>query len=760
MSNENGVCLRANKYALVVTTILAGFNSNISYANVDSNSFVIEDIVVTAQRKSESLQDVPFSIAAFTEDQLAKRGAVDLASFARSVSGLSVTDLGPGQTQISIRGITTGQVFRDEPFKKESVGVYVDEIPVSNARYTPDLDFFDIQRVEVLRGPQGTLYGAGSLSGTMRVVTNQPDPGALAGAVDFKASTTKKGDESYSVKGMINAPLVKDILALRVVGYGDFSGGVIDNIALGEKDVDSSKRYGTRIAARLNVNDRLSITPSLHVNRLETNGFPLEDTLNFPRSIEAGELEQYRELEEGIDDRLTIVNLTMSYDLDWAELVSSTSHIDRNFKVRRDLSLFFDLPIIPVPDQLLPLDGNTKLNNFIQEVRLSSQNNEKFEWIFGLFYSEDKKYFSQRILSPGLDDALGIDSMADFAAPAADTASFNEFNLDLEKKAVFGEITYHITQDFSVKAGLRWFDSKETADQRLTGLFAGGLITRSGTVSEDGVNPRFIVSYQPNDDILLSAQASRGFRLGGINDPVLEGLCRPFLDQLFGEGGNAPTDFKSEKLWNYEVAAKTAWLDRRLIVNGSAYYIEYKDLQQSVRLPCSSQFTGNVGEATSKGLELEVTARPTQALSVGFTVSYTDTKLKSLGGFQAFVSASDGDPLPLSPKWSAGANVGYVRPLWDQIDGFIDVYYQYSGSVVQFLGEGIKTDPYHIAGFRTGVATENWELAFFVDNLFDERAELFFDREFVGAGPDGMNGRNSVSRNRPRTIGVNIKANF
>ena len=358
----------------------------------------LEEIVVTAQKRSESLQDIPFSVAAVTEENIRRSGSSNLAELARNVSGLAITDLGPGQSQVAIRGISAGQVVRDQAGVKESVGIYLDESAISVALFTPDLDLYDVERFEVLRGPQGTLFGAGSASGTLRYITRQPQLDEFAATTELTAATVTDGEFGGAVKAALNLPM-GDITAARIVGYYSKLPGFMDSVYPGrsdEEDVNDGERTGVRAALRIQPSDALSITPRIVYQKLETNGFPRIDAWNIlgnpytttEPAVSLGERRQVTQLEEGIDDDFTLGDLTIQYDFGSVTLTSVSAYTDRQVVVTRDASqlsgsVTYDLQNAYGSGDISadvrlnsPLIDSTDLESFSQELRLSSNDGD------------------------------------------------------------------------------------------------------------------------------------------------------------------------------------------------------------------------------------------------------------------------------------------------------------------------------------------------------------------------------------------------
>jgi iron complex outermembrane receptor protein len=766
----------------------------------------LEEIVVTAQKRTESLQDIPFSVAAVTEETLRRSGATNIVELARNVSGLAITDLGPGQSQVAIRGISAGQVIRDQPGVKESVGIYLDESAISVALFTPDLDFYDVERVEVLRGPQGTLFGAGSSSGTLRYITRQPQLGEFDASTELTASTVDDGEFGGSVKAALNLPMGETVAA-RLVGYYSELPGFIDSIYpdRGKKeDVNGGERTGVRASLRFQPNDQLSVTPRIVYQKLETNGFPRIDVWNIlgnpytttETPVAYGERTQVTQFKEGLDDDFTLGDLNISYDFGGVTLTSITSYTDRQVRVVRDASqltgsVTYDIEGDPGYDSShVRLDSalvdDTDLQAFSQELRLASNDTDaKFRWLVGAFYQQVDREYAQTLPTPGWDDLVGIDNTL-FNAPA-DHPYFSELSYDFEQFALFGEGTYKFTDQWSLTAGLRYYDFSEDRTLTFAGVFADPNILTDvpGTTESDGFSPRVILEFNPNDDVMLTAQVARGFRLGGINDPLNEGLCGS-QEEIDTYSGHPVWD--DEETTNYELGAKTRWADGRVQFNAAAFYTDIDGLQVVVNTSCSSRIILNA-QARAVGGEIELFAHPNENWDFGLTATYvnaeiTDTQVGPNG--LPLAGIRKGNRLPTSPELQAAASATYSWPWSNGLNGYVNLTLQHVGSSYTQLADQepgfgtISTTPtgnegilrgfgaptitslnfpaelpdYQIGNLRFGVESENWELAAFVNNLWDERAFLSLDYE------RGRSARVGYLTNQPRTYGITLNYNF
>ncbi|WP_235015393.1 TonB-dependent receptor [Oceanicoccus sp. KOV_DT_Chl] len=400
--------------ALLPAAIVAVYSGGVA-----AERATIEEVLVTATKRSTSIKDVPFSINAQTQQDIQRAGAGSLEDLARNVAGLSIQNLGPGQSQVSIRGVSAGQVIRDQPGVKEQVGIYLDESVISLSLFTPDFDLFDLNRVETLRGPQGTLFGSGSVGGTVRYITNQPTFESVEGLIEANFHTVTDGEEGGHFKGMVNIP-ISDTLAMRVVAYNTEYAGYID--ALGEngarsRDVNGGTRTGGRIALKFQPTESLTITPRITYQELESDGFNRQEVFNLYANpytttrpaIQLGEREQYLLLDEKFTDETLLADLVVEINLDAFDITSITSYTERDILVSRDASALTGSVSVDVgiPDAgvLLPsnLRDTTDLEQLTQEVRLSSNGNGALQWLVGAFYSDTDREYEQRLPTPGYD---------------------------------------------------------------------------------------------------------------------------------------------------------------------------------------------------------------------------------------------------------------------------------------------------------------------------------------------------------------------
>ena len=793
------------------------------------------EIIVTATKRASRVQDVPFSINAQTQADIERANAQTIEDISRNVAGLAVQNLGPGQSQVSIRGVSAGQIVRDQPGVKEQVGIYLDESVVSLSLFTPDFDLFDLNRVETLRGPQGTLFGSGSVGGTIRYITNQPKLGVVEGEVEGGINFLKGGDMGWDGKAALNVPIA-DTLAARVVAYHTHFGGFIDAVGpAAGKNINDGNRSGTRVSLLWQPVPEVKITPRLVFQRATANGFNREEFYNLydnqftsgPAGTDLGERTQYLKMREKFRDQTTLMDLTASYDFGPAEITSVTSKLLRNILVSRDASAltgsvgvsFTGLGVDPNVVQLTSnLRDTTRLNQFTQELRLASTGSGPLSWVFGGFYSHVNRKYKQRLPTPGYDTPYGVQAInglcllanlfcsslgADPDDPSDNTPmtlaeaqngfpANSPYNADLpyiiKQKALFGEASYKFGQ-FKLTGGGRWYDFQEKRDFISGGVFSNRDTRIGDKTKSNGFSPRGIVSWEPTRYLSVNAQVAKGFRLGGINDPLNIPLCSTPDQGIYGPFASAT--YKDESLWNYEAGVK--YSRHGVTFNAAAFYNDIKNLQVTVDAgSCSSRLVFNVPKAHSKGIEAEFSVHPIDGFDLSFAGSLLNSEFDSTIDNPVLASRTgirDGNRLPTVPKYQFAVTAGYGRHFsptgeWylngsvqrvgsrftqpgDQEPGagvfsaaggngaiFYDPITGDFGVTDQNIGS-LKLPPYTLVNASLGLKWESGlEIVGYVNNIFDKDPKLSFDRERGGRARLGYN------IGQPRTIGLTVRQSF
>ncbi len=677
----------------------------------------------------------------------------------------------------------------------------MDESVISLSLFTPDFDLYDLNRVETLRGPQGTLFGSGSVGGTIRYITNKPAIGVDEGSLEFDLNTVTDGNEGGHFKGMVNVPLTENS-ALRLVGYSTEYAGFID--ALGENgdtdaDVNTGSRQGIRAAVRWEPTDSIVITPRVIFQQIDTDGFNRSEKFNLfanpytttRPAIQLDDREQYLLLEEGFEDDTLLVDLTIEVAFDSFDLTSVSTFLDRDILVSRDASALTGSVSVDLgyPDEAVLLPSNlrdrTGLEQFTQEVRISSNNDSKLQWLVGVFYSDTERTYTQRLPTPGYDAytdlTLGAGTSAAVSNGFGIDSPFNsDLPYDIEQTAIFGELTYEMSDKLSLTLGGRWYDFEEERVITTGGLFANGDFQITDKTASDGFNPRVLAAYKVNDSITWNAQAAQGFRLGGVNDPLNAGLCTDGDREIFG-GFQAYDD---ETMWNYETGFKAIW-GNGVRLNVAVFRAEIEDLQVTLDAgSCSSRISFNVEEAHTTGIEFELSAEPANGLLLSLAGSaleseFDDTVTTATGGILGGIE--DGNRLASVPELqiAAAATYTFSTALFGGSEGFLNATVQHVGDRYtqpsdQVAGAGdftsglpyagatgaeltsldLELDAYTIVNLRLGIAREDWETALYITNVTDEEADLSFDRERGGRARLGFR------TNQPRTVGIVFRKFF
>ena len=774
----------------------------------------LEAVTVTAMKREQEVIDVPLSIAAPTEQALRVRGVDNIEQVAQNVAGFSVQNLGPGQSQPAIRGASSGQISRDQPGVKEDVGAYLDESVVSLSLFTPDLDLFDVGRVEVLRGPQGTLFGSGSLAGTVRYISNQPQLGVSQTFGEAGATTIDGGDQGSIGKLGFNTPLGSKAAA-RIVGYSTRTGGWIDAVRPDltvSPNINGSTRAGLRAAVLLEPSSRLRITPRIVYQHVKADGWNRHDMYNILANpytttrpkVTLGPEQLFNAIDEPYTDKFLLGDVNLQYDFGGATLTSVSSYTHRNILVTRDGGALyssvvggtFALPenIYTLPD---PFRDHTNSLVWTQEVRLAGTASN-LHWLVGGFYANNKRGYGQDVYARNFDTlakplccpAIGIPANSlpygFTAGPLApkDHLFFSDLHYRLRQTAVFGEATLAVTSKLDLTAGARWYDFKEDRTQTFDGFFTS-YVTQTGTTKANGLAPRFIASYKASENLAFNGQVSRGFRLGGINDPLNKPICSPADTLTFGGHDR----WKDETVWNYEAGMKSRLAGGRASLNVAAFYMDIKNLQLNLTAgTCSSRLVYNVPKSRSAGLEFEFTAQPTDHWDLAFSTGINDAKLQStvtstdtLGVTTVVGGVKSGNRLPSVPRVQGSAAITYSLPVSTSRLS-LGGSYQYVGSrytQIDDLTPGIGTvhvgvmgqnmgaqspsqtfvfNPllpgYGILNLRAGLTHGTWEASAYVSNVTNEVAQLALDRE------RGLNARVGYLTNQPRTYGVSLRFNY
>jgi iron complex outermembrane receptor protein len=639
------------------------------------------EIVVSADRQNEvDIQKSPLAISVVDTQSLTREGAQGFNDYLTGLPSVALQQSSPGQNQFVIRGMVTNAFNHTNLQDRALVSVYLDDTPISLQGNTPDLKIFDLQRIEVVRGPQGTLYGAGAMAGNIRFVTVKPSTSKFEASGEATVADTAHGGADYSVRGVFNLPL-SETLALRINAYRGGDSGYIDNIGLNETDANSDNQTQARAVLRWKPVDELVVDLSHTFARLRSNGDPtlwrtvLADTTPLGPAIGTGPFETNNtNIPEHYNDDFNLTNLTMAYSFEPADLISSTSYVHRNFERitsgqylvgRRGLGL----NTVPYDSIMSSNNIQNTLRDFSQELRLQSRNAEHFSWITGLFFEHDTRTQVQDIPTVGFDqNAYGgfyfdngfTSTSPQVGAPHPDDPFYGNQDIRERQIAVFGEATYEFLPGLKLTGGARYFHWHQDFDLYFAGLlgaafnpagFPSSPLVRGGVAgSESGTNPRAALSYQVTDRMLVFTEAAKGFRFGGVNQPIPQ-TC----------GVQSPDTFGSDSAWTYQVGEKSSFFDDRTTLNLTAFLTNWSDVQTSKLISqCSYFFIVNDGHIRTKGVELESRSRLTDQLLFTINASYTDAESN---GPIPNLGVLDGAKAPLVPRYEGSASVDYAVPV-------------------------------------------------------------------------------------------------
>lgn len=707
-----------------------------------------EEIVVTANKRAERLAIVPMALSVESGKKLDEQNANGLQDYLGNLPNVSMQSFGsPGLGKVIIRGINSVTF-------NATTGTYIDDIPFGSstlfaggALLTPDLDPSILDRVEVLKGPQGTLYGASGPGGVIKFVTRNPDTEKFAFGAKEEISSVRHGEMGFSLRANANIPLAKDQLAMRISGYYRRDPGYLDNAFDGEKDVNRIISKGVNATLLWTPTEELSIKLGGIVQDLNSqgiNGVAVDQAAFFgfvtPRGIIPvfGPYNSEFTTPEWNRTRTRVGSATINYEISPSvSLVSATSYSQARNRKRADYSPDY-AAFAPPGDRVQFLYG-LETKKFTQELRLSSTSEGPFEWLVGGFYTDEKSEFIS-IFQPILpSDAFDTSTPVVFGG--------HEFTR-YKEYAAFGNLTYYLTPKLDVTVGLRFAHNSTSLVAFERGLFGNpadpdtDLVTRFPK-SKDGVTSYLAsLRWRPSDDTMFYARVASGYRPGGPrNLPI--GIPAPpgFTDE-----------FGSETLWNYEIGARTSLFDNHLTLSGAVYYIDWTNVQGFVSFGAFGAF-GNAGDAESKGFEVEATLRPMPGLSIAAAFGYADAKLTRA---DPTFGAPVGGALPFAPKVTLSVNPEYEWALGGSWKGFLGGNLQYQSkrwSNIEGAFLSVPLEAYGTVDLHAGVRSDHFDVTLFVKNLFDVYAGIA-DNSTMFNAPAKM------GINTPRTIGVSFKQAF
>jgi iron complex outermembrane recepter protein len=739
----------------------------------------LQEVVVTAQYRSESAQHVPMSISVLTSQTLEVRDVKNLTDFINTIPNVSYA-IGQsaygfaGSYAIAIRGISGS----------DTTGFYLDDTPVPDSI---DPHIVGVQRIEVLRGPQGTLYGARSMGGTVRLLTVQPDTENFSATAHAGVSDTEHTDTPNTLAdGAVNLPLIHGTLGLRLEGYYEYDAGFFDRTSIpaggtpatsasspAPFDVGNVGRMDTRgssLSLLWQLSDNLTITPRVLYQRDLSNGFPVADLYYNPAggapTLKPTSFDQERlfNLPEYSTDIWSLSSLNIKYHTSFGDLTSSTSYFKRDIDEDENQSEFVYLVLIqPFDAAPLPstIGAQTRFRRYVEEVRFVSQLPGPVQFVAGAYYADTYGNFDPANGPPAIVPGLNAESGGVLGSDDV----FEQFNhQQITEPALYGDASWSATRELELTAGLRAYRVNTANSSYQAGLAVGPtpLIGAPTTLSAQGVIPKFQAQYQLTPNDMLYTLASKGFRPGGLQLEIPANQTLGCVANL-AEFGLTPADtryFKSDSLWNYEIGSKNSWDGDRFVLNGDAYYIRWNDIQQTVALPCGYAFTGNAGAAKSEGAELDASLRPLPGLDLSASAGYEHAVITAKGaGIGALSPQLPGSPVYMVPDWTANLEATYSHQLTAAYSMVYHFGYSYvgnrrSGNVNPF--EPRLVPAYGLLEANLGLQWSHYELLLTGKNLTDTIASY---GDYVAISAE-LPGRPRVAIAPPRTVGLEFRYNL
>lgn len=727
------------------------------------------EVVVTARHQVERIEDAPLSVAVFEGHEMERGGIDDVDRLVRAIPNVVRPPRGPvGNASIAIRGIFS-------PIGAASVGVYVDDVPVQirpvDFAGDPDLRLWDLERVEVLRGPQGTLFGASSLSGTLRLVTAAPDGSRASHRILAEVGSVRGGGWGGALGAMATGPLAGERLAYRLSARLTRDAGFVDKVAADgravARDINGETHATIRGALRARLGD-VTVTPSLLVERSRR-----DDLATFQSDL--GAFRQAFPVDQPGRDALLLGTVTVSAPAGRATFTSITSVLDRSGAQTSDYSTVFGELVLggAFPGLIPPGGSRSRVSitqrHFSQELRLTSAPGDALHWVAGLFFQRSAFDLLQRVSEPGLGTAtqqsLGANVEAVFGVPQLPGAvSYLGGERVVETRAAaYGEATLRLARGLEAFAGVRFSRSQVDLEVASSGPYAGSNepIEARGRQVETPVTPRAGLRYRITPGLTGYASAGRGFRAGGANTPVPSGPCQADL-AAFGLD-QAPSQYGSDSVWSYEAGLKHG--SRRFDLRAAAFLLDWTNTLQQVELPnCGFSYNANLGSVRSRGFELEVAVRPARGLTLSLASGYTDARFRrtivSSAGAQ-IVGA--GDRVPYVPRTALRIAGSFERPLGRRrlhLDAALEAHGAFVRSpappaqshvAVTYRGPGYAT-----LDVSVGLRSRRWDASLFAANLTGARPILYDSADLVPATHRPLR-QASIA---PRTLGLRLTRSF
>lgn len=694
-----------------------------------------DEIIVTAQKRQERLLDVPQSVSVISGDSLQEQHSQRLADYLTRIPSANIVENQAGNTRIVLRGINTGGVGA-------TVATYIDETPIGSATglangavLAPDLDPSDLERVEVLRGPQGTLYGANSLGGLVKYVTVAPSTNSIEANAEAGIEDVSHGNTGWWARAAGNIPFSDDA-AVRVSGFYRRDPGYIDDPSLGKKDVNDGETYGGRLSLLLKPTEGLRIRGSVLLQNIRSNGTNIVDLDPVTLRPSVGKLDHIRIVNEPNNIDYRVYNATIDYDFGPVTLISSTSFgtldqaqiIDASGVYGPPLSFVFGVPLGAAVDQSMEQD------RFTQEVRLASSGSATVEWTVGGYYTHEKNRLGQNL--------YGVDAVTGQASAPLNGLIIVDLPSKYEEIAGFANASWHISSQFDLDGGARYSHNKQSVVQDTSGPLAGGGSVFEGKSSDDVFTYSLAPTFKPNDNTRIYARIAKGYRPGGPNA----------VSPLAPAG--VPRQFGPDSTINYELGLKTQTDDRLLTAELTAFLINWKDIQLLAQVEGFGVNT-NGASARSKGVEFTATLNPARGLSLYANGSYVDAYLTK--DAPSLVGGLKGDPLPYNPKWQSTIGANFDQPLSGTLTARGGLSWHYTGarhSDFDPANGQRKLGDFSQIDAHAGIDFGHFRIDAFAHNLTDARGIV--NLGFFGSPTGDL----AASVIRPRSFGLVLGANY
>jgi outer membrane receptor protein involved in Fe transport len=693
------------------------------------------EIVVTATKRNEALEDVAGSVSAVTEENLQDLNAQSLSDYITRVPGVVFNDYQPGVSEVVIRGVASTTYHEAN---QATTGYYINQIPLVEPGFPlviPDIDAFDVKQVEILRGPQGTLFGSSSLGGAVNYVVNEADVSAIdAGAEGIVSSTRRAGEVNYAAKAMFNLPVVEDKLAVRVVALQRFDAGYLDNTGTGEDGSNDLRVRGLRGSVVWTPTEGTTISAlGLYQEYdLDDQTYVLfgDDPKTFARNTNVDEFQ---------DTEIQLYSLRLDQDLGFANLTAIGSYAEKRADLAFDDSVFLGIDARTGTAQLSSSSGRSKTD--YAELRLTSNGDGPFNWLIGGNYTKLRSDNTDGSFLEGIGAFIDANP-AEFGGQPASVIAPDDFvrrtvsSSRVREIALFGEASYTIADLVTLTVGGRLFEYR--SQPRLQFLANAALIPpfdyQPGSQKESDFIPKASIAFKPNDQFTAYALYSKGFRIGGIN--------------VFAVATGTPLEFDSDSTTNYEIGAKFDLVPDQMSFDIALFHIDWNDIQSRLFVPVTfDAYTTNGGGADIDGVELTLNFRPTRNLSYSASVTYNDARLSSLlpDSFAEGGGYAKGTRLPGASEWILANQLDFElrdSPLRPRIS----VAHRYLSEAPVAFGATLQKGDFHLIDLNASIRiTDGLEAGFFAKNLLDEYGILNAPFSFAG------------SITRPRTLGANLR---